>query len=354
MKIILYSEDPPFTERFAWLLNQAGLPELQLDVCHSHAEPDADTKQADIHFFHNPNLTADSRLAGSSQHSEARIFVLMDKGNADLDRVCEIVDADDVLAVDELTPALLRSVLRQTQRTERYLKSLKNEVNRYRGFFEWSKDCLFHLETTASGDFRYTEMNPAGLSCVGLSVEQVRGRTPTELLGPEAGGHVVQALSLARDSRSPYRFSVTLNYGRDDRSYDATYVPFLNGEGEVEGIAGCARDVTELQQTRLRVNELETLHSVLRAKSRNDAPFAALVAASADAIVSYNKEAQVATWNPGAENSLVILPEKRSGKARWNSLSLRLASVNTKRCVPQFIRVKRSSRTPGGAIKMER
>ncbi len=225
----------------------------------------------------------------------------MDNGNAGLDRVCEIVDAGDVFALDELTPALLRSIIRQTQRTKRYLKSLKKEVNRYRGFFERSGDCLFYVETSASGDFRYAEINPTGLSVVGLSADQVRGRTPQEVLGPEGGGRVVRALGLARDSRSPYRYSVTLNYGSGDRSYDAIYVPFLNGDGEVEGIAGCARDVTELHQTRLRVNELETLYDGLRAEERDDAPFAAIVTASADAIVSFDNGGLVATWNPGAE-----------------------------------------------------
>ncbi len=314
MEIILYSEDRLFAERFAWLRNQAGLP--QHHVRRSPFGSDAQAGRADIHFFHYRTLDGDcDALAGTrSRQPEARIVLVVDDSVPDLDRECKSLDADDVLRTSELTPALLKGIFRQTQRANRHIESLKHQVNRYRGFFEWSKDCLFYVETGASGDFRYTDINPTALLCLGLSADQVRGRTPQEILGPEGGERVALAMGFARQQGKPYHFSTTLNHGHGERLYDATYIPYSNGGGNIEGILGSARDVTELKRAQLRLSELETLRDLPPDKER-DTQFAAIVTSSADAIVSSNAEGLVATWNPGAERLFGYSVQETIGKS---------------------------------------
>jgi hypothetical protein len=62
--------------------------------------------------------------------------------------------------------------------------------NTFQTYFEPSVDCLFHIAETADGRLLYTAMNPSGAAHAGVSIGQILGRTPSQVLGKEVGGAI--------------------------------------------------------------------------------------------------------------------------------------------------------------------
>jgi len=116
---------------------------------------------------------------------------------------------------------------------------------RFQTYFEASPECLFHLRVDPDGQFRYEAVNPAGLTHAGTSLELLRGRTPVEVLGPQAGEQMTAALQEVLNTGQPYHYEPTFDLPSGPVVFDAVYMPLRDGTGAVTGVLGSARNITE-------------------------------------------------------------------------------------------------------------
>ncbi|HEY1411113.1 MAG TPA: PAS domain-containing protein, partial [Rhodopila sp.] len=133
---------------------------------------------------------------------------------------------------------------------------------RFQTYFEASPECLFHLRADPDGQFRYETVNPAGLAYAGTSLERLRGRTPVEVLGPQAGDQVTAALQEVLRTGQPYRYEPTFELPAGPVIFDAVYMPLRDRAGAITGVLGSARDITErhrLEEHLHRAKKMEAL-----------------------------------------------------------------------------------------------
>lgn len=129
---------------------------------------------------------------------------------------------------------------------------------RIQSILESTQDVVFTLDTRG----RHTGVYGSWVARSGQTPENYLGKTAREILGPEAAA--VHEAALARALKGEfvvYDWSVTVQ-GRTSH-YQTSLSPIRTESGEIEGVVGIGRDITELFETQeeLRKRERELLAS---------------------------------------------------------------------------------------------
>ena len=96
-----------------------------------------------------------------------------------------------------------------TDVTER--KERERELEQAETIFETAHEAIFLFEYTDDGTFRLNRANPAYESLVGRPLEEVRGKTPTEIFGPEIGASIASRHRACVESKEPVVVEETLD-----------------------------------------------------------------------------------------------------------------------------------------------
>jgi len=119
-------------------------------------------------------------------------------------------------------------------------KKLRENEERLHAIFEASQDAIFIKDRAR----RYTHVNPATEPYLGFSPSELVGRTYDELFGEEAGAAVRQA-----DTRvlagEPIEEEITIPGVGIPTTFHVSKAPLRDDSGDVVGLCGIARDVTE-------------------------------------------------------------------------------------------------------------
>lgn len=103
---------------------------------------------------------------------------------------------------------------------------------------------------------RYLLLNAATAAVFGKSADEIEGKTDRELFPPEEAGQIVAGdRRIMDDGVRTYEEALTASSG-EQRIYLTTKGPLHNRQGEVAGLFGIARDVTERKRTEEKVRTL--------------------------------------------------------------------------------------------------
>lgn len=142
--------------------------------------------------------------------------------------------------------------------------ALRESEARQRAVFEAAPDPIFIKDRTLT----YTQANPAAERLFGLSTAELIGRSDRDLFGDEAAEHLV-AVDLQVLNGETVEEEHTQAIGDTAITFHVVKVPIRGGTGEIIGLCGIARDVTERQQAeatlRQRNRELALLNRASRA-----------------------------------------------------------------------------------------
>ena len=111
-----------------------------------------------------------------------------------------------------------------------------------------SRDGLFLLEVTEDGGFRTVDVSPAFERLVGMSREELVGKSVDAAVPRAVAEKVLAKFRACVDQGVPseYEFELTLPVGT--RAFHSTLLPLRDGAGRVHQIVGFTRDVTETQR----------------------------------------------------------------------------------------------------------
>ena len=128
--------------------------------------------------------------------------------------------------------------------------SLRESEERFRAIFETAQDPIFIKDHS----FRYTQANPAMGELFGVPVSELLGRTDDELFGVEAGAHIREVDSRVLGGEIIDETGIKWVDGVS-RTFHTINVPIRGRSGEIVGLCGIARDITEQKELEQKLHD---------------------------------------------------------------------------------------------------
>ncbi len=129
--------------------------------------------------------------------------------------------------------------------------SLRDSEDRFRSITEHAADSIFIKDRNR----RYIFVNPAMQEMLGLSEEDILGKTPEDVFGPEQA-HIVRAVDDRTFAGETVNETRNLVIGDTQVFFNTIQTPLATINGEIASIMGIVRDVTRREQAERREKEL--------------------------------------------------------------------------------------------------
>ncbi len=130
-------------------------------------------------------------------------------------------------------------------------RKLQESENKFRSITENAVDSIFIKDMAR----RYTFVNQAMQELLGLPEEEILGKTPEEIFGPEQG-HVVTEVDDRTFSGETVNETRCLVIGDKEHFFNTLQTPLGMEDGEVASIMGIVRDITDTKRAEQNVQDL--------------------------------------------------------------------------------------------------
>ena len=132
---------------------------------------------------------------------------------------------------------------REMAAREKVENALRSSEERFRALFEAAEDWIFLKDR----NLRFTHVNPSMLRMLGLTSEDIVGKTNTELFGP-AGARNFTAAEKRVLAGQTVELEHSIEWKERTVACQCLMVPLKNHHGETEGLYAIARDITERRE----------------------------------------------------------------------------------------------------------
>ncbi len=138
---------------------------------------------------------------------------------------------------------------------------LREKAGEIDTIFNNTSDALF-LANYTNGEFRYIRNNKTHQLYTGLSTEDIKGKTPVEVMGEEVGALLNEGYERCIRERKNVIFEEVTEFHMGPRDWLVSLTPVIN-EGEIKYIVGSRSDMTEMKQLqRERESLLERFRAI--------------------------------------------------------------------------------------------
>ncbi len=149
-------------------------------------------------------------------------------------------------------------------------------------------------------DGRYLMVNSAAATVIGRTVEEVLGKSDTELFPPEVAGPLMERDREVMDTGETYRIEELVPLGDGMRTFLSTKSAYRDHDGRVIGVIGMAHDITERREVEDALREREER-------------FRSLVQHATDIVTVFDAERIVTYESPSVEVCLGYEPGEMIG-----------------------------------------
>ena len=133
--------------------------------------------------------------------------------------------------------------------------ALRESELRYKEVFDQTSDCIFLLDVTPDGRFKFAGFNPAEEKAVGFSSAEVSGRFVEEVAGAEVAKGVIANYRRCLEAGTVINYDEELNLPVGSRHFHTNLIPVRNASGQIHRIVGLARDITERKRADAALRE---------------------------------------------------------------------------------------------------
>src|SRR5271165_851695 len=153
------------------------------------------------------------------------------------------------LAADCLERTSAQSALRQSELINRQI-------------IDSIPDCIFVLDVTPEGRFKFAELNPAEERAVGLSTAEVSGKFIEDVLPQEVATDATAHYRECLQAGAPISYEGELKLAIGPRYFRTHLIPVRDSWGHIFRLVGCCHDLTDTRRTHqadLARQKLETI-----------------------------------------------------------------------------------------------
>jgi PAS domain S-box-containing protein len=176
-------------------------------------------------------------------------------------------------------------------------RDLERNLALLRGITEGTTDAIFVKDLQG----RYLMMNSAGARILGRTVKEIIGKDDEELFSAETGREIMTRDRQVLQSSEVQTYEEPGTAAGLSRLYLATKGPYRDANGEVIGLLGICRDITDRKRTEEQIRQSQ---QKLRVHFEHT-PLA---------VVEWDLEFRVAAWNPSAERIFGYSRDEAMGK----------------------------------------
>uniref|UniRef100_Q02D70 histidine kinase n=1 Tax=Solibacter usitatus (strain Ellin6076) TaxID=234267 RepID=Q02D70_SOLUE len=141
-------------------------------------------------------------------------------------------------------------------------EALRESNLQYREVFDHISACLFLVDVTADGRFKFAEFNPAEEEAVGLSSEQVSGKFVEDVFSEDLAGKLTGNYRRCLEAGRVITYDDELNFPGGRRYFHSNLIPLQNAAGSIYRIIGACIDVTDLKRTQEEALAKQNLESL--------------------------------------------------------------------------------------------
>jgi len=166
------------------------------------------------------------------------------------------------------------------------------------GIMESTTDAVFVKDL----DGRYVIVNPTAARIAGRTIQEVEGKTDTDVFSPETARSVMNWDRLVIETGIPVTYEQR-GIASDDkyRTFLSTKGPYRDAQGKIVGVLGISRDITDRKKAE---EEIRNSQQKLRMHFEHT-PLA---------VVEWNLDFRVTAWNPSAERIFGYTREEAMGQ----------------------------------------
>ena len=165
---------------------------------------------------------------------------------------------DDIHFLQAIANVLATAIERQ--QTE---AALRQSEFKFRAIIENSTDAIF-LKDRAG---HYLLINPAGAKFLGRSSEEILGKRDEELFTPECGRQIWELDQRIINNGTIQTYEESAENGGYKRTFLSTKCPYISPQGELLGLIGICRDISERKQSEMALKKsIEELAKLNRLK----------------------------------------------------------------------------------------
>ncbi|MEW6709548.1 MAG: PAS domain S-box protein [Candidatus Riflebacteria bacterium] len=136
-------------------------------------------------------------------------------------------------------------------------EALKISENRFRSITENAVDYIFIKDK----ERKYTFVNHAMIRLLGLTENEIIGKTPEEIYGPDEGS-IVREVDDRTFSGQTVNETRELLIGNEQRAYNTIQTPLTVEDGSISSIMGIVRDVTDSKRLEEQLKQSDKMRAI--------------------------------------------------------------------------------------------
>ena len=136
-------------------------------------------------------------------------------------------------------------------------ETLRESEQRYKEIFENTSNCIFLLDVTTDGRFKFAEFNPAEEKAVGFSNAEICGRFIEDVIPEEIAKGPISHYRHCLEMGTSISYDEELRLPVGVRYFHTTLIPMRNAAGRIHRIIGVAHDITERTRVERALRESE-------------------------------------------------------------------------------------------------
>jgi PAS domain S-box-containing protein len=140
--------------------------------------------------------------------------------------------------------------------------ALRDSYLQYKEVFDNISVCVFLVDVTPDGRFKFVGFNPAEEEAVGLSSAEVSGRLVEEVFDKDLANKLTANYRRCLEAGRAIKYDDALNLPRGLRYFHSNLIPLRNAAGVIHRIIGACIDITDFRRTQEEALAKQNLESL--------------------------------------------------------------------------------------------